>query len=298
MADKRAYFKMDVGYMSNPKVLGVLDESSSAILLHIASIAYATQHLTDGVVPVKALLRMTGASEADAELLVAAGLWVEGPTGGRAEVHDYLQHQRSASEVKGASEKAKRAADAKWAKNPDASRNASGNAVSNASSMQDAMPNASEIAMPREKEREREREDQDPDAFAPEPPSTSLALVAEHRPDVDRICETFADYREDMGSKRPTVTSGWRKSARLMLDNDGRTEVEVMSCLRWLFASTHRDARFWRVNVRSMPKLREEYDRLRELATQAPAVGGRAAEQSALLDRAMARAEARERSGA
>lgn len=289
MADKRAYFKLDVGYMSNPKVLAVIDESPVAILLHVASIGYAAQHLTDGIVPVKALLRMTGATEADAELLVVAGLWVVGPTGGKAEVHDYLNHQRSAAEVKGASEKAKRAADAKWA----AERNAS----SNASGMQDAVPNASEFAMPREERKERETYKDGEDADAPPGPSTSLALVAEHRPDVDRICETFADYREDMGSKRPTVTQGWRKSARLMLDNDNRTEADVMSCLRWLFAGSHRDAKFWRTNIRSVPKLREEYDRLRELATQTPATGGRAAETSALLDRAMARAEARERSG-
>lgn len=281
MADKRAYFKLDVGYMTNPKVLSVLDESPTAVLLHIASIGYAAQHLTDGVVPVKALLRMTGATAEDADLLLAAGLWVNGPTGGKAEIHDYLEHQRSAAEAKGASEKAKRAASARW----DASSNAS------------SMPNASETAMPREEREEREEKKSGSGADAPDDaPSTQLALVAEDRPDVERICEHLAEQIEARGSKRPTITTRWRNEGRLLLDRDGRTEEQVHACIRWLFTSTHRDAQFWRTNVRSMPKLREEYDRLRELAERPPSGGhARSQEQSDLLARAMARAEARER---
>lgn len=285
MADKRAYFKLDVGYMSNPKVLSVLDESTTAILLHIASIGYAAQHLTDGIVPVKALLRMTGATQDDADLLIAAGLWVDGPTGGKAEVHDYLEHQRSSTEAKGASEKAKRAASARW------------DASSNASSMPDAMPDASESAMPREKREREEREEEESGAAAPTPPGTQLALVSEERPDVERICEHFADQRHAIGSKRPTITAKWRNEARLMLDRDGRTEEQVHACIRWLFNSDHRDAKFWRTNVRAMPKLREEYDRLRELAEQPAkaAPTSRNSEFQAQQERAMARAIERER---
>lgn len=281
MADKRAYFKLDVGYMTNPKVLAVLDESPTAILLHIASIGYAAQHLTDGIVPVKALLRMTGATADDADLLLAAGLWVDGPTGGKAEVHDYLEHQRSAAEAKGASEKAKRAASARW----DASRNAP------------SMPDASESAMPREEREEREENKGGSGADAPDDaPSTQLALVSEARPDVERICEHLAEQIEARGAKRPTVTARWRNEGRLLLDRDGRSEEQVHACIRWLFTSSHRDAQFWRTNVRSMPKLREEYDRLRELAERPGATGySRSQEQSDLLARAMARAEARER---
>ena len=240
MADKRAYFKLDVGYMSNPKVLSVLDDSPTAILLHIASIGYAAQHLTDGIVPVKALLRMTGATQADADLLIGAGLWVEGPSGGKAEVHDYLMHQRSAAEAKGASEKAKRAAEAKWA----AERNAS----SNASSMPDAEQAASESAMPREKREREERETSSSSADAPDVP----------REDVARLCAHLADRIEANGSKRPTITKGWRTAARLMLDKDGRTEQAVHKAIDWC-----QNSEFWRANVMSMPTLREKFDTLR-----------------------------------
>lgn len=274
MADKRAYFKLDVGYMSNPKVLSVLDESPTAILLHIASIGYAAQHLTDGIVPVKALLRMTGATQEDGELLVAAGLWIDGPTGGKAEVHDYLQHQRSSAEAKGASEKAKRAASARW------------DAPSNASSM----PLASETAMPRERGERGEREKDESGAGAPDDAPKSLALVNDERPDVDAICEHLAGAIEANGSKRPTVTTKWRSAARLMLDKDGRTPEEIHGAINWC----QRDE-FWRSNILSLPTLREKYDTLRLQAQRQPR-GGTARQQAEqeMWDRAYARAEARE----
>jgi hypothetical protein len=280
MADKRAYFKLDVGYLTNPKVAAISLESTTAILLHIGSIGYAAQHLTDGEVPVPLLLRLTGATKDDADLLYASGLWEPGPQLGKAIVHDYLQHQRSSADVKGASDTAKKAAKARW--------NADGNADGNAECMPDAMRPASETAMPREK---REREEREKDV------SSELALDDDTRSDVERICEHLAEQIEARGAKRPAITARWRTEARLLMDRDQRTEEQVHACIRWLFTSSHRDALFWRTNVRSMPKLREEYDRLRELAERPTSGGGRNQEQQDLLARAMARAEERERNG-
>lgn len=147
MADKRAYFKLDVGYLMNPKVAAVSLESSTAVLLHIGSIAYSAQHLTDGIVPIALLLRLTGATKDDASLLMLHGLWSDAGDGA-AEVHDFLEHQRSSADVKHSTDKARKAATARWTPSDDAS--------SNASSMPDALQVASDEAMPREK-RERER---------------------------------------------------------------------------------------------------------------------------------------------
>lgn len=252
MADKRAYFKLDVGYMTNPKVLAVLDESPAAILLHIASIGYAAQHLTDGVVPVKAILRMTGASPEDTDLLFAAGLWENGPTSGKATVHDYLEHQRSSIDVKGASEKAKRAAGARW--------DASSNASSNASSMPDAMPDASESAMPRERG-EREERDIKNKSAADAPDATRALALVNNRTDVDRLCAHLADRIAEDGSKRPSITKSWLDAARLMLDKDQRPEHEIHAAIDWC-----QDHHFWRTNILSMPKLREKFDQLRKAA--------------------------------
>jgi hypothetical protein len=78
------------------------------------------------------------------------------------------------------------------------------------------------------------------------------------RPDVDRICQHLADRVEGNGSKRPVVNQRWRTAARLLLDADGRTEQQVIDCIDW--CQKHH---FWLRNIRSMEKLREQYDRLR-----------------------------------
>jgi hypothetical protein len=83
------------------------------------------------------------------------------------------------------------------------------------------------------------------------------------RPDAERLCQHLADRIEANGSKRPSVTKRWRDAARLMLDNDGRTEGQVMAAIDWC-----QDHEFWRTNILSMPKLREKYDQMRLQATR------------------------------
>lgn len=78
------------------------------------------------------------------------------------------------------------------------------------------------------------------------------------REDVERICTHLADRVEGNGSVRPTITKRWRDTARLLLDKDGRTEEQVHTAIDWC-----QDSEFWRSNVMSMPKLREQYDRMR-----------------------------------
>jgi len=78
------------------------------------------------------------------------------------------------------------------------------------------------------------------------------------RPDVDRLCEHLADRIEANGSRRPNVTQRWRTATRLLLDNDGRTEEDVHKAIDWC-----QQHHFWLRNIRSMEKLREQYDRLR-----------------------------------
>lgn len=97
------------------------------------------------------------------------------------------------------------------------------------------------------------------------PLSTQLALVPNDRPDVERICQHLAERIEANGSKRPSITKGWRDAARLMLDTDGRTEDEIHGAIAWCQADE-----FWRSNVLSLPKLRQKFDTLR-LQAQRPA---------------------------
>lgn len=83
------------------------------------------------------------------------------------------------------------------------------------------------------------------------------------REDVDRLCVHLADRIEGNGSKRPRISKTWRDEARLMLDNDRRTEDQVRRAIDWCQGNA-----FWRRNILSMPKLRERYEQLR-LAAEA-----------------------------
>lgn len=83
------------------------------------------------------------------------------------------------------------------------------------------------------------------------------ADVANDRPDVDRLCTLLADRIEANGANRPTITSGWRTSARLLIDKDKRTEEQVAWLIDWCQADD-----FWSSNILSMPKLREKFDQL------------------------------------
>ena len=110
------------------------------------------------------------------------------------------------------------------------------------------------------------------------------------RDDVTRLCEHLANRIEANGSKRPTIGKTWHDAARLMLDNDGRTEQEVHGAIEWCQSDE-----FWRSNILSMPKLREKYDQLR-LQAQRNQRGGTARQQAEaeMWDRAYARADQRE----
>ena len=98
----RTWVKLDVGYLSHPKVIGL---HQSAKLLHLASILWTAEHLTDGYVTPKALRELSESVPIavrwrghHASALVEAGLWdpVPAPTGGWL-VHDFTEHNASST---------------------------------------------------------------------------------------------------------------------------------------------------------------------------------------------------------
>lgn len=250
MADKRAYAKFDVGYLDNPKVGPLLeDDRPYAVILHAASILYAAQHLTDGVVRVKALLRKTGATSDDVAALVSAGLWIE-LGDGTAQIHDYLEHNRSAEQAKQATVKARIAARAKHAPK-HAQEDAPEHAFSSASSM------------PIEREREREREDSPSDADASDDGAFSE--------DVTRLCGTLAELVRANGHKAK-VGKAWHEACDRLMRLDGYTPQQVEWVARWATSDE-----FWAANIRSMPTLRDKFSILkaRALAERNARPGGK-----------------------
>jgi hypothetical protein len=80
----------------------------------------------------------------------------------------------------------------------------------------------------------------------------------EGREDAMRLCVHLADRIESNENLRPSILKDWLTEARLLLDKDKRTEDQVHKAIDWCQSNP-----FWRKNIMSMPKLREQYDRLR-----------------------------------
>lgn len=244
MADKRAFAKFDVGYLDNPKMMDVLDASSIALCMHVASVLYCAQHLTDGVVSPRTMQRKAGGSAEDTQVLVEAGLWHQPghdcsacpqPPENRVFVHDFLEHNRSAESAKRVSERGRKAADARW--QGDATSNASGNATSNAE---------------RERKRERKKEVPSDSGESQEPPRSDVQAV------IDFMSEALRS--NDVKFK---VGKAWFDAARLLIDKDGYTVDQIHYVIRHASTDT-----FWAPNILSLPKLREKFETLKMQAVE------------------------------
>lgn len=190
MSDRRLWAKIDRGYLDNEKMVALLDESPTALLMHLASILYCTTHLTDGHVAPVVARRKVGGAKSDEDLLIRAGLWhppghdcpdCPQPAEGRIYVHDFLEHNEASSQVKRVSEKRSRAARARWDKERDAP----------------AMQSASKLyanAMPEERREEKSRADQN--TRSPAPPSSV------RDPGPDRFDEFWEAYPRKVGKQK------------------------------------------------------------------------------------------------
>ena len=106
------WIRIDTQMFENPKLLYLKeDRKFRAIVVHLEGMTYSGRHALAGFIP-KAALRIFGASAADAKALVTAGLWDLAPGGWQ--VHDWDDYQLSADDMQQRSERAQRAAAARW----------------------------------------------------------------------------------------------------------------------------------------------------------------------------------------
>lgn len=90
-------------------------------------------------------------------------------------------------------------------------------------------------------------------------PTPSASKPAKEYPEAaHRLSTLLADLMETNGCKRPNVTERWLREADLLLRNCGRPPEEVEAVLRWSQASD-----FWKANIHSTAKFREQFDKLR-----------------------------------
>lgn len=131
-----SWVRLDDGFADHPKVLKV---GPIGVAIHLWAMCYCARFLTDGLVPIEALVGCPWVSKKDARAtavrrLEGAGLW-EAVEGGY-QIHDFLAYNPDAASVK---EKRAKAAErqARWRERQKARHNAVkpsfGNAVTNAS---------------------------------------------------------------------------------------------------------------------------------------------------------------------
>jgi hypothetical protein len=96
MADDRTYVRLHDGFDEHPKVSGLSDK---AFRTYVEALCYASRNLTDGAISFATSKKL--ATPRVWRALTAAGLVEEVNSGGVSYViHDYLEHQRSADQVK------------------------------------------------------------------------------------------------------------------------------------------------------------------------------------------------------
>jgi len=240
---------------------------NEAMGVWVRALAWSAGQLTDGVIAKRMALAIangmagTMAPEEAIANLVASGLWVE--VEGGYEFHDWFVYQPSAEDTLRLREKRSQAgkagAESKWRNGkPIASAIASDMANSMASAIASDVAQRCPVPVPVPKE---EKTSRIADAN-PTPP----------REDVDKLCQHLADRIVSNGSRKPSITKAWRTEARLLLDNDKRSNEQAHTLIDWC-----QDDKFWKSNVRSMVKFREQYDALRLTAEERGDLRGRAA---------------------
>lgn len=260
--DKRTYVKVHDGLPDHPKIVKAGGE---AAWLYVCGLAYASRQLTDGVIPKPLALRLTDGSnlEANASALLRVGLWHESghdcPKCPPAEsdtyvIHDYVIHQRSASEVEDL--RAKRsAAGQKGGRRSGESRRGDSRGEANAEALASVLVKQTQSKTEAETETEtevKEKTSRTPAESADAPP----------RHDVERVCKHLATVIEKGGDKRPRITDKWRTDMRRLLDLDGVTPDQAITAIDWAHANS-----FWNAHILSPAKLREKYPTLRRQAT-------------------------------
>lgn len=109
------WVRLDANLHSNHKILTLLGERGGdhALCVYVFSLGYAGSHGQAGFIPQTAIGLFHGKPR-DAALLVSVGLWDEIPGGW--DIHDWLEYQPTPEENMARSDKARKAAAARWAK--------------------------------------------------------------------------------------------------------------------------------------------------------------------------------------
>ena len=240
-----AWVKLHDGFPEHPKLEAAGDLAG---WLFVCALCYCNRAETDGFVPDGRVAKLTGLKQPErlAERLVEVGLFDRAEGG--YEIHDYLEFQPSASDLKRQrDQKAERMA--RWrAKRRNGDAPVEGDVDASTPASRDAGVTLSPTPTPKE--------------GGSNDPS--------RREDVEQLCALLADLICENGTPKGRIgwpSKGWRDAARLLLDKDERDAAEAETLIRWCQVDE-----FWRGNIESMPTFRRQYDKLRHRAATAGAL--------------------------
>lgn len=218
MADDRTYIRLHDGFDENHKIVGISDKEFRT---YIEALCYCSRNLSDGFIPFGTSKKL--ATPRVWRALVASGL-IEDHADGYV-VHDYLEHQRSAEQVKQFKE-AKREAGRKGGK---------ARAAAQAEPKQVLEQTPKQTASKSNPEAEAETEEQKTTSSAPRKRGRRMpddfAVTDEMRQwaiaegfghlDLDRVTVEFRDYwASESGAKAVKVDwiGTWRNRVRAVAE--------------------------------------------------------------------------------
>lgn len=106
------WIRLQTTMFEHPKVLNLKEDRQwRAIVAHLEAMAYIGRNALAGYIP-KTAVRLLHITESDVRRLVAEGLWMPAPGGW--EINDWAEFQLADAEAMARSEKAKKAAAARW----------------------------------------------------------------------------------------------------------------------------------------------------------------------------------------
>lgn len=309
------WFKVDDGFHAHRKVARLGREDFDAVALWTVAGSWSADQLTDGWVPEYVAAKLDPDYERRAKALVRVGLWElaqhDGEPGwvfhgwsdpGRNPTAEQVEKEREATaerqrkfreRVKGTGKS--RAPDREPPPEATSDDDAS-NAVTNGGvaplvtlpvpfrsvpflSMEETTTSPSEPAAP--------DSDSPPDI---DPPAAKAKRkprrdTTGERPDVDALCNRLAELMSARGLRTPSITQTWRDEARRLLDLDRVNDEPIPFTKALRLLEWSQGHHFWHKNIHSIPKFREQYDRLRDEANSEWQQGHVRAEPGTELER-------------
>jgi hypothetical protein len=322
-SDPRQHFRMAIGSFTKPGKLADITDAVERMLtkgVHAACIDWSIDNGTDGHVLLEEVCHSVGLPIEYGKSLIAHGMCHQAdhdclrcpqPRAGHVYVHDILEHNRTAAQEKGISQKRRIAAAAshqkRWGNRaPQAAlegpkrgpgrprksplpelpatplRALEGEVLpaleagtANRIAEVEPIPARETEEVLQHPAEERARKRGRPRRTAPR----------EWAPEVVDLCERLANHiaQNDPDGKKPTITERWRNACRLLIEKDERTPEQIARAIDWC-----QNDEFWRANILSMPTLREKYRTLQQQAQRGRGVRRATTQPAALAVTGMA----------